>query len=995
MIKKEIFKEFEKAVDDVISSVQKKLWIRTWEFQLVDREEKDAQYDENNWKTVRDPIWATADGTAFLRYKFIVPAEIEKIPISGSDFRITLVFPSGLTFFVDGKQVYSQRYWADMRPQPMTVDKNIKPGNQYVLMCRVPKGDGHGGIYAAFNFEAVEDMLFQLSSIRYQFSYAMAIAEKTGDGKLEKAIDDALGMLNISDILERNWDSVRNQISRAESAFEPFRKLARKIRVHLIGHAHIDMDWLWTYEETKNVCLRDFSSVVSLLDEFPDLTFSQSQSHVYQIVEQENPELFKKVQQKIREKRWEVTANAWVENDLNMSHGESIARHILYSRKYAKEKLGKLTPIMWCPDTFGHPSTMPVILSDANIRYYFHMRCGEPYPVYLWRGKNKSQVIACKTSYNNSILPERIIPAVLRYMELVPGISDVLFPYGVGDHGGGPTRKDYRMKLKMEQKPMFPELFFSTTEKFFKTIEKQKSKLPSVSGELNTIFEGCYTTHSDIKNINRRCEDSLLTLESAMAVSYLFNGSHNLNDLNKLEKFWQDTLFNQFHDILDGSAIRASYQYSVRLGETVETEARVLTEKYLNLLTEKTGNKPLVFNPVSWQRTCLVKVASENRYYLVEKIPGSGFVCGKNFLKDASSRKVENTLDTETESVWETEFYQITFGKPCWTIKKLYDKKNRKMVLSTAKNYIPEDPSSWWAETSSNLISVQYEMPHPMSAWIIGNIKSTENLLDAEQPEIKTEPLRTVISIKRKYKESTIIQNTILYPDFPCIDFEAFINWQQIGNSKDGIPMVRTNFYFSMENPDVYYEIPFGSTKRVADARENPALRWAGVKKGNYSAAILTKNRHGFNACGHRLSLTLLRNAYEPDAQSDTGSHEIGYRLVYGKLDNLEITKLASEFALEPAVSFCCEEERRFSPFKINGKVLPSVIKPSADGKSIILRLVEMLGKKQNFTIVFKKKPRRIYLSNIAEEIVSKVPVREKLEMSVPAFGLCTLRIEY
>lgn len=991
MENKKLF-ELEKAVEQFRHAINQKLCIRTWEFQQVDAEGESTEYDEAKWKIVQDPSWATAEGTAFLRHKLVIPSEIEGISIAGSDIKIEFIFPSGLELFIDGELIHKQKYWADARVEPMTVVKNAQTGSTHTLLFKVPKGEGHGGMYAILHIKNVEDILFELSALRYQIEFAIAIARERKNSKLEKVLESAIATINVSDITERRWENVLEQIRKIESILEPFRKYAKKIKIHLIGHAHIDMNWLWNYENTKEVCVRDFTSVTSLMDEFPELTFSQSQSHVYKIVEEENPELFKKAIQKIKEKRWEVTANAWVENDLNMSCGESIVRHIIYSKKYAEEKLGSLSPVMWSPDTFGHPATMPTICADANIKYYFHTRCGKDFPLYRWKGPDGKEIICYKAVYNNMVHPERILPPLLKFRELFPEVNEIMFPYGVGDHGGGPTRRDYEMKLKMEKKPVMPSFVFSTADKYFKTIEKFRSHLPVVSGEMNTIFEGCYTTHSDIKDINRQCEDILLTLESAMAVYLIRNANLDEDDIKKLENFWQKTLFNQFHDILCGSAIKSAYKYSLELGKQVILGAEKMLEKYVGKFSVSGEKAIKIFNPCLWERKALVKIPCSDRLSFIEKLPGCGFTTKTIEQLPEKSQKI---VEQKTDGVWETDFYILSIDNDTGTIKTLYDKKLRRPVLSNASPAIAEDPKSWWAETSSNLISIHYEQPHRMSAWIIGNIMKTEYLYEVESKELIEEPFRTIIIVKRKYRDSTIIQKTILYPEFQFIDFETVVDWKEIGGSKNGVPMLRTNFSFLMEKPATYYEIPFGCVTRVSYGKEAPALRWSAMSEKNFWAGLITKNKHGFNAFGNRLSITLLRNAYEPDAQSDIGHHEISYRLVWGKLNPLEITKMAHEFTLQPVViETQTEDESLFSPVEIEGNVLPSV-KPSIDGKFIILRIVEMLGKKQSFTIKFNKKPTAIYLSNLVEETLSEIPVKERLKMSVAAHNLLTLKIKY
>ena len=143
----------------------------------------------------------------------------------------------------------------------------------------------------------------------------------------------------------------------------------------MISHAHIDMNWLWGMQETRDLVRRDFTTMCNLMDEFPDFCFSQSQGAAYEMAQQDNPALFRRMRDYIQQGRWELTGSAWVEHDSNMPSGESLARHLLYTQRYTDEALGARSAIQWAPDTFGHCGNLPQLLRKSGISRYFHSRC--------------------------------------------------------------------------------------------------------------------------------------------------------------------------------------------------------------------------------------------------------------------------------------------------------------------------------------------------------------------------------------------------------------------------------------------------------------------------------------------------------------------------------------------------------------------------------------------------------------------------------------------
>ncbi|HOX05447.1 MAG TPA: glycoside hydrolase family 38 C-terminal domain-containing protein [Planctomycetota bacterium] len=362
--------------------------------------------------------------------------------------------------------------------------------------------------------------------------------------------------------------SLQRAVREAEKLLAPVGRAARGCTVHLVGHAHIDMNWMWGWPETVAVTNDTFGTVLRLMDEYPEFRFSQSQASVYAIIEQHNPEMLARIKRRVAEGRWEVTASHWVEGDKNLAGGEALCRHLLYTRRYMQELFG-LKPedvnIDWSPDTFGHAATVPSYLVRGGVKYLYLHRPG----IYLkskpgafwWKAPDGSRVLVrndMKLGYNGTIGPG-IVPHCLAFLRET-GARDWMFVYGVGDHGGGPTRRDILRGLDMADWPVFPKVEFSTARAFYQRLEAQGAKLPTLDTELNTEFAGCYTTQTLIKKDNRFAECKLADAEAAAALAWAALGRDYPGAA--FTEGWRDTLFSHFHDILPGSGVHDTRTYT-------------------------------------------------------------------------------------------------------------------------------------------------------------------------------------------------------------------------------------------------------------------------------------------------------------------------------------------------------------------------------------------------------------------------------------------------
>jgi alpha-mannosidase len=344
--------------------------------------------------------------------------------------------------------------------------------------------------------------------------------------------------------------AIEAAVIEAERTLAPIGKAAKRYTVYCAGHAHIDMNWMWSWPETVSITHDSFATVLKLMDEFPEFVFTQSQASCYAIIDAHNPAMLAAIAQRVKEGRWEVVASHWVENDNNMAGPEALCRHLLYTRAYMQHHFGlspEDVPINWSPDTFGHAATIPTYLVQGGIRYVYLHRPGGEGPkrptVFRWQAPDGATVLVRNDmafGYNGVIQPDNLLRS-LRVTVEDSGLPITLYMYGVGDHGGGPTRRDLLRARELMRWPIFPTVKLSTARAFFEDLERRGAELPVLAGELNTEFTGCYTTQTLIKKANRFGETRLVDAEIADAVAWAACGRPYPS--GRLESGWRNVLF--------------------------------------------------------------------------------------------------------------------------------------------------------------------------------------------------------------------------------------------------------------------------------------------------------------------------------------------------------------------------------------------------------------------------------------------------------------------
>ena len=348
-------------------------------------------------------------------------------------------------------------------------------------------------------------------------------------------------------------------VRRAEAGLAPIAKVAKAYTIHCVAHAHLDLIWTWSWPETVAMVLDQATTTLRLMDEFPGFTYLQSQPATYEIIQQFDPDLFERVGRRIREGRWEAVGALWCEGDKNMASGEALVRHLLQGRQYMAEAFG-MGPadqlLDWEPDTSGHAASIPAILSGGQVRRYYLSRAGSddlPH-VFWWTGPGSSHPVLVYREYGTGYfgrIGANITRKMMRFCGET-GLKDWMNVYGIGDHGGGPSRRDLMRIGDMNAWPVYPNIRFSSAKAFYDILEAAGDRWPKVERELNFEWPGCYSSESNMKRINRLGENLCLAAEAVAALGQRVPGRPY--PAQALHDAWRKVLFGHFHDIMPGCA---------------------------------------------------------------------------------------------------------------------------------------------------------------------------------------------------------------------------------------------------------------------------------------------------------------------------------------------------------------------------------------------------------------------------------------------------------
>ncbi|HEX7065430.1 MAG TPA: glycoside hydrolase family 38 C-terminal domain-containing protein [Bacillales bacterium] len=655
-----------------------------------------------------------------------------------------------------------------------------------------------------------------------------------------------------------------------------------KKTLHMIGNAHLDPVWLWQWQEGFQETKATFRSALDRMKEYDDFLFTSSSAANYEWIENNEPEMFEEIKERIAEGRWEIAGGWWIQPDCNIPGGESFVRQGLYGQRYFQEKFGVTARVGYNVDSFGHHGMLPQILKKSGMDQYIFMRPspeekGLPGRLFWWESDDGSRVLTFRIPFQYNSWGKELDQHVQRVAgELKKPFNDLMCFYGVGNHGGGPTKENLESIRRLNEDPEFPELKLSTPNRFFEELAGQDLTYPVLHDDLQHHASGCYAAHSGIKQWNRQAENMLMTAETFSSIADWITGQKYPADYHRA---WKNVLFNQFHDILAGTSLEAAYEDARDMhGEAMWIGKRGLNDAVQSLswrinIEEEPGMKPIVvYNPHSWNSKVNVEQEvggfKENEHILVDEegnevavqtVQSQATANGRkrvSFIADlppvgyrvykivARSSKESFPAVKANDSAMENDRYRVEIDPKTGFVTSLHDKVKNLDILDgpAARPVVMEDKSDTW---SHGVLRFDDECGQFTA-------KSVER--------VEHGPVKSVIRVVSEYGKSELIQDFTMYRELNQIDVHVTVNWQE------KFKTLKLKFPVNLMFRKGTYEIPYGHIVRECNGEEEPGQRWidqSGTHRSTgemYGLSLLNDGKYSFDMHDQEMAITVLRS---------------------------------------------------------------------------------------------------------------------------------------
>src|SRR5579863_7769621 len=580
-----------KPILDRLESIQT-LPLPEWRYHADLAHPEDPSLSDADWPTMKiREEWKT--GARDFRGSIEIPEKINGYAVRGSRVKLELLLTSNdsitITVFSNGSLV--ERGDEDTQ-QAILLTENAQPGQKFLIAVRVNAGQGGTQIYRSqLNLEAPASRP-DPSILREELLSARPMVSAFPEGKAEREaqLDSSVKAIDFTALDRGDQGAFDESLRQAQAKLKVLDPWLKQFTIRADGNSHIDMAWLWPWTETVEVVRNTFQSVLDLMREYPDFKFTMSSARTYEWMQEKYPDIFQQIQQRVKEGRWEIIGGMWVEPDLNMPDGESLVRQILVGKRYFQKNFGVDVKIGWNPDSFGYNWQLPQIYAKSGMGYFVtqkllwaHEFTTFPYKLFWWQAPDGSRLLTYfPHDYAGGIDAEPLATDVSIWMPSIYGSKltdspEMMHLYGVGDHGGGPTRVmlDHADQLRAPD-TVFPKLQFSFAGDFFSDLEKKlpSMQVPTWNGELYFQYHrGVFTTQAETKRRIRRAEENVLNAEKFASLALLYGRPYP----DDMEQIWKNLLFDHFHDIMPGSGIAVNYLDAKRNLENVDRAATEVT----------------------------------------------------------------------------------------------------------------------------------------------------------------------------------------------------------------------------------------------------------------------------------------------------------------------------------------------------------------------------------------------------------------------------------
>ena len=687
-------------------------------------------------------------------------------------------------------------------------------------------------------------------------------------------------------------------------------------KIHLIGNAHLDPVWLWQWQEGFAEVKATFRSALDRMKEFSDFKFTSACSAYYMWIEKSDPGMFSEITQRVKEGRWNIVGGWFIQPDCNIPSGESYARHALISQRYFQEKFGVTANTGYNVDSFGHNGNLPQILKKSGIDHYVFMRPmphEKQLPGYLfdWERMDRSRVRTYRIPEFYNIDQTRF--EVFQKVKDLAKHHDMMAFYGVGNHGGGATVE----LLDQMHRTLDQSFIYSTVNEYFDAVKEDE--VPVVHDDLQYHAKGCYSAMSEVKANNRLCENKLFEAEEYSVLSKaLMNTPYPADEYKKA---WEDVLFNQFHDIMGGCAIKEAYIDARYLhGEAAAVAERnanfalqqiswnidTMDGRELNLYKEwlpavawcseeNIGTPIVIFNPLSYDVETIVSVhnaakivtdAEKNKVPIqyvrdsktigamnykmafYAKVPALGYTVYRMYFK-TQEENYETTLSVSDERL-ENRFLRVDFDGATGEISSIYDKTTKRQLMGCSSAVLmDESDSDTWAHGI-------YSFRKCAAVCESGSVKLIEK-----------GPVRAAVRCEQTFEQTHIIRDYYLGELDKKLTVKTKIDFREKHR------MLKFSFDVKGDSLKAFNEIPYSYIERKTDGGEQPTGAWIAMTDQNSGIGIATTSKYSFDADHNILSLTILRGSIYAEHENgelasyrdefceymDQGEHEFTYTI--------------------------------------------------------------------------------------------------------------------
>jgi alpha-mannosidase len=1038
-----------------------------WRFHADVPHPEDSSLHDSDWETVKvGDKWST--GSRVLRRWIEIPEKLNGYGVLGARAKLDLSFdfmwnnkgPVMISVFSNGALV--SRGDDDMQ-QPIPLTENAQPGQKFLIAVRIDAPEVETLFHhAQLRIEPAASrpdpamVRTEILAARPMIMMTSAAYEE-GRAERQQQLDAAVQAIDFSPLDQDDQAGFDASLRQAQSKLQSLNPWLKQFTVRAVGNSHIDMAWLWPWTETVEVVRNTFQSVLDLMREYPDLKFTMSSARTYEWMQEKYPDMFEQIKRRVKEGRWEVIGGMWVEPDLNMPDGESLVRQILVGKRYFQKNFGADIKIGWNPDSFGYNWQLPQIYKKSVIDYFVTSKLlwatdytKFPYRLFWWEAPDGSRLLTYfPHEYANDFDPQQITHDLSFYAPSIYGskITDspqMLYLYGIGDHGGGPTRimLDQANRLR-DPNTVFPKIEFSTAKEFFADLAQElpNLKVPIWKDELYFEYHrGVYTSQADTKQRIRRDEELMLDAEKYASLASLFGRPYAQD---QFELAWKNLLFDHFHDVMPGSGIAVNYLDAKRNLEDVARSAKEITDGALDEIlahvnTQGDGVPVVVFNSLSWPRTEVIEAevqlpgqvrqvevvdargqrvehqllamdsaTNRARLLILADTPAMGY--RTYFVRSAPRTVISPEMDDgqlikASGETLKNAYVQIKVDPQTGCITSLFDLRNQTETLA------PSETDTGGPKTSAcgNLLQAFYDKPKRWDAWNIDSDfeKQHWDLDKADEVKlVERGPLRAVIRVNKHFQSSTFVQDITMYAGVPRVDVKMQAEWHEKHI------LLKVAFPLSAHSDKATFEIPYGSIERPTTRStpaeqakfEVPAQRWADLSDAKHGFSLLNDSKYGYDVKGNVLRLSLLRSPEWPDPHADEGHHEFTYSLYPhgGNWRDAQTVRRGYELNYKLIAMRSQKHEGTFPGEHSFVRVEPdnvvlTAIKKSEDDDSLVLRFYEWAGREADVTLQLPLGAQSASETDLMERSIADLAVHDDaVRMHTKPYEIKTLKVRF